>query len=315
MQKSSVGKNRMADTFPKFPKFKKLELEDQSYLESFTNLFPPYSDFDFVNLSSWHGDGEVGVSFLHKNLVLSFPDYLNNQSRFTFLGNNDPDRTVEDILSYLKSEFLDQKLMYVPEVCLEGLDMSKFLVEIDFDNSDYVFDLYELSEYPGPSFAKKRQYAKSFVTKFTGGIEAGALDSNDPTIKDQLIKLYDHWSSTKSQNVEYPFLRKEKDAMIRFFNRSYDDVILFGVYVEGHLAAYSIYRLLPNNFAVCYFAKVNVNYFGLNEYLMKEGARFLLKEGATQLNYEEDMGIPGLRFSKNSFRPKDFLRKYTIQNK
>ena len=48
---------------PKFPEFKKLELNDKAVLHSVTALLPPYSDFNFTSLFSWNvndAGGEKG---------------------------------------------------------------------------------------------------------------------------------------------------------------------------------------------------------------------------------------------------------------
>jgi hypothetical protein len=185
------------------------------------------------------------------------------------------------------------------------------VVEIDFDNSDYVYSLTQLSFYREHQYAKKRQFANIFLNR-NPNAEIKILDILNPEVQSELLIVYDDWSKNKNDN-ENIYLKNERLAIHRLMNYGLNNIICVGVFVNLKLAAFSIFRKLPNNYAICYFSKVNVNYYGLNEFLMKVSANKLILEDCEWLNYEEDMGIPGLRFSKNSFRPTHFLRKYTIK--
>ena len=190
--------------------------------------------------------------------------------------------------------------------------MEEYIIEIDFDNSDYVYNLNELSFYSDHRYAKKRQFANIFLNR-NSNIEVKLLDLRDPNVQSEVLILYDVWSGNKNGNGENSYFHKEHHAIHRLMSYELDNLLCVGVFVNMQLIGYSIFRKLPDHYAICYFSKININYQGLNEFLMKMSASKLILENCEWLNYEEDMGLPGLRFSKNSFRPSHFLRKYTIK--
>lgn len=295
-----------------FPIFKTLEIKDKNTIESFTRHFDPYGDFDFANMWSWHTDGEVKFSFLNENLVLVLPEYYSNKPSYTFIGTQQVDETVKTLFLWLDSQNQQLKLNVIPEVVLRNISMEKFLIEIDFDNSDYVYDLEALSNYSGSLYAKKRKALASFLKKWPD-VSTKQLDIRNHAHLSELTQLAKIWMENKNQKNDNKHYLKENSALEKFLATDFNDALCLGVYNKNQLIGFSIFRLLHNNYATCYFSKIDVNYIGANEYLMNQTGKLLLQGGYKYLNYEEDLGLPGLRFSKNSFRPSHFLRKYSIR--
>lgn len=298
---------------PRFPNFKKLELSDKIEIELLASKYSPYSDFDFVNLFCWYGGENISWSILNDNLVISFNRGKEKRFTYSFLGEYKVNQTAKILLNHLESlGYNNPFLSYIPEISLNGLSMEDFLIEIDFDNSDYIYNINELAFYSDHRYSKKRQLANSFTHKY-GNYQVKILDLYDLSIQNELLILYDAWSLKKNHNMAGTYINQERDSIHRFLNNKFDKTLCVGVFVNLNLVAYSIFRILNNGFAICYFAKVNTDFIGLNEFLMKMSASKLLLQNCNWLNYQEDMGIEGLRFSKNSFRPSHFLRKYTIK--
>ncbi|MCA1638525.1 MAG: hypothetical protein LC768_09365, partial [Acidobacteria bacterium] len=61
---------------PSFPHFRNLRADDKEAVESFTNQFPPYSDFNFTSLWCWNVSEKIQVSQLYGNLIVRFTDYV-----------------------------------------------------------------------------------------------------------------------------------------------------------------------------------------------------------------------------------------------
>ena len=78
------------------------------------------------------------------------------------------------------------------------------------------------------------------------------------------------------------------------------------------MIAYSIYELLPNNYAIGHFEKALKGHAGLYDYLKHSTALDLRKQGVTHINYEQDLGIENLRYSKMLLHPETFLKKFTV---
>ncbi len=298
---------------PNFPEFKKLELSDQSEIEQFAISYDPYSDFNFGGLWSWDTQDIVEISVLNKNLVLKINDHFSDQISYTYLGNNRSNETVKELFNLCVQEGIKPELNLVPEISLDGLDFSQFMIEIDLNNCDYIYEISELASYEGNKFSSKRKIANSFTRKFPN-VEVRILDMQEDDIKRDILQLNDSWSENKSKGDEYFFLHKEGQAIKRFLDADFNNSLTVGVYVENKLVGFSIYNLHRDDFAICHFAKADIKYAGIYEYMMRECCSILKQRGFKKMNYEEDLGLPGLRYSKNSFKPIGFLRKYKIKS-
>jgi hypothetical protein len=85
-----------------------------------------------------------------------------------------------------------------------------------------------------------------------------------------------------------------------------------GIYVDRVMVAFHIYELVGRGWAVGHFTKAVREPAGASLYGWLEVARSLRLAGVHTLNYEQDLGIPGLRDFKRRLRPIGFLRKFSI---
>ena len=86
------------------------------------------------------------------------------------------------------------------------------------------------------------------------------------------------------------------------------------IYIDDILVGFCIYELLDNGWAISHFGKCDNTFLNLYEYMMISVLRELNSRNYTFLNYEQDLGLPGLRASKSSSIPTKFLYKYTISS-
>src|SRR6185369_9800822 len=95
---------------PKFPEFKKLELSDKADIEAITNKYPPYSDFNFTSMWCWDTRGEMMVSELNNNLVVKFADYITGEPFYSFIGTNDTNDTVRQLIGLATTQGIKPRL-------------------------------------------------------------------------------------------------------------------------------------------------------------------------------------------------------------
>lgn len=300
---------------PNFPNFKKLELVDKEEIENISSLYEPYSDFDFTSLWSWNILDQFQIAILNGNLVLVLTDHFTEEQYLTFLGDKQVNETVQTILSYLvTNESYASKLRLVPEVVLKQIDFSKFIIEIDINNYDYIYDLSELASYEGPKYSEKRKLANKFIKNHPQA-DIITLNLKDPGIREQVLNLSKQWVIQKSSHVDNTInFDKELLAIQRFLDCDFDSAFAVGVSDKNEILGFEIFTLLKNNYAISHFSKIRPNHPGVYEFLASGYSKKLLEKDILRLNAEEDLGLPGLRFSKNSFRPISFLRKYTISS-
>ena len=83
-------------------------------------------------------------------------------------------------------------------------------------------------------------------------------------------------------------------------------------YVDGEPAAYSLGE--PINQGKCFvvqFEKAIGNYKGIYQFINRSFAS-MIDTKYRYINREQDLGDPGLRQAKMSYRPDNFVKKYKI---
>lgn len=297
---------------PTFPKFKKIELSDRTHIESHTSKHSPYSDFNFTNLWAWDVTEARMVSELNGNLVVLFTDYITCEPGLSFIGNNCIASTVRTLIDYSICADVASVLRYIPEESVKGVMSENFRVEEDERNYDYVFSVLELANMEGKKFKQKRR----LVSKFLGNhphAQFLKLDFNDKNTHKQITStLYKWWHNKKITDKKYE-LEHEELAINRLLDTAEQhNLILTGVLLEGEMIAFSIDEILPNKNALSHFIKADLAYKGIYEFLNREISRYLMDQGVEFWNWEQDLGIEGLRQAKKSYRPAKYFKKYKV---
>ncbi len=296
---------------PEFPQFKSLELTDKEEIEQITSKYPPYSDFNFVSMWSWDVKGEMRISTLHGNLVVLFTDYLSGIPFYSFIGSNRVNETTEELLQLSKKEGLEVKLRLITEESVKEMDHLKFSPEEDRDDFDYIYNVENLIKMSGGKFETKRRHFKFFKKTFQH--EVKILDLNSSSIKDEFMDLFKDWAEDKGRTSS-EYFKNELAALSRFLSSTETiDFFAIGIYVENRLISASITENTHSVYNIGHFQKsLTSSYKGLNDYLINELAKMLNERKIQYMNCEQDLGIPGLRESKESYLPCAFLKKYSV---
>ncbi len=298
---------------PKFPEFKKLELSDRVEIEKFTSKFDPYSDFNFVEMWSWDLENQVEISLLNDNLVICPNDIFSDTYSLSYLGNNNLTDTLDKLFEYLAKKGEGESILkFVPEISLRGIDLDKYLIEIDIPNCDYVYEVSRLENFSGSIYAKKRNKAHFFLKNYPM-IETRYLDINNEAHVSDILKLNNGWVENRLKSDAEFDIKGEPLALDRFLMANFTDVICVALYHDNQIIAYSIFTVHKPDYAISHFTKASTVYKGIYEYLLQICSVELSKKEICYLNYLEDMGLPGLRAAKNAYRPIKFLRKYSIR--
>lgn len=296
---------------PTFPEFKKLELSDRTEVEKITKRFQPYSDFNFISMWSWDVKKEMGLSVLNDNLVVRFSEYLTGEPFYSFLGTQKVDETAERIINLSTQSGLSPDLSLVPELAVSYFDVKKFSVSEQRDQFDYIFDLRIISELKGSKFSNKRNLINKITSE--GKIRSEKLNLHDPEIRFNIKKLNLEWLEQKKKRDPYFEIKNELIATDKFLeSEMFENVVALGVFMETKMVGYTISEILSNGYAMSHFTKADFSKRGVYEYIMQENAKLLQKEGVEWLNYEQDLGLPGLKESKEGFSTGIFLKQYKV---
>jgi hypothetical protein len=296
---------------PLFPEFAPLSRRHGFAIGNYARQFAPYSDYTFLSLWSWDVFNQIELSSLNGNLVVRFTDYLAGDKFLSFLGNRKTGETLEAVFELLDSrpDHL-KKLRLIPESSIDSVTLpSDYQVAEDADNHDYIYSVDEWSLFPGKKFGRLRQKMQHFISAHE--CRDCALDFDDAAVWREIRSLCQKWKSQKSEKRD---VLNDIAALNRLSelggNKSLCGV---GLYVDRELAAYCIAELVHDRFACGLFEHVDTTYAGITPYLRNRLALHLKEKGCDWLNFQQDLGLDGLRTCKRRYRPAYFLRKFVIE--
>ncbi len=297
---------------PEFPKFKKLELSDKKGIEKFTSKFPHYSDFNFVSIWCWNIKDQTLISQFNNNLIVRFTDYITNKPFYSFLGDEKENETVEKMLDVFGKEGSDQVLRLISEEIGHKLSKSHFNLLPDKDSNDYIYSASHLSDmhnWPNHNLSRN---IKNFLKLHPNHVIKQCKIQNTP--KNECVEVFKKWAENK--NIGHYSKLNEYIALERIFDLKYDNIYTILVYINNHLVGFDIYEILSSDYAISHFAKADsTHHFAINNILNWEEAKTLHEKGIKFINWEQDLGILGLRKSKEKHKPSFLFKKLIISKK
>lgn len=297
---------------PEFPQFKKLELKDREAVEGFTSKFPPYSDFNFVSMWSWDIKGEMEISQLNNNLVVRFTDYLTGKPFFSFLGDFKVKDTITKLVNFSKKNYKKNLLKLVPLDLTKEISDEEFHITPDKDSYDYIYSvehLANMNKWPQHASGKNvRSFTKSCIN-YT--VKHTPVKESDKTI---YMNMFEKWVENKEINDCSDL--NERKALERIFETKFENLNIVSLHINDFLVGFTIYEILSQDYAISHFAKADTKYHkSVSDLLNWEEAKILHSKGVKYFNWEQDLGIPGLRKSKEKYKPVFHLKKVTLTHK
>jgi len=289
-----------------FPNFSKLEISQKAEIEQITKRYDPYSDFNFTSLFCWNTNGSTEVSLLNENLVIKMPDYISGKPVYSILGNNEVNKSIEDLLS------ITPVIKLVPEVVISHLKQSGTLrVEEDRDNYDYVYKLSGLSALEGRTFKWKRKRLNKLERIYENRLNFESFTKDLSLHRKRLISIFDNWADQNSKNAEEIEAERQALGNIIQLNKTTENIILNILSIDGKDIGLSINELhFPTS--TCHFQKSLKDIVNIDILLTNYTAKLLVRKKSEYINWEQDLGIEGLRKFKQSYQPIKLLKKYNI---
>lgn len=293
-----------------FPQFEPLGSEHKQLIESYAAKFPPYSDFNFTSLYCYNTTGSVGICTLNDNLVVRFSDYITRKLFYAFLGDTKTSETAHALLERARQEGSEPELKLIPTSSLSGLHPDQFHIAEDEDNFDYILPVSKLKTYAGNQLGGKRNFVNRFKKNYRW--ERGMLRLDDPTDQKAIMDMFDAWAHRKGSSPSDA--ENERIAIERSFHLAgHPGILVPALFIEGKLAGFAIVETVGDGHAILHFEKADDDaYVGIYQMMMMETANVLSDLGCTAINYEQDLGIPGLKKAKKSYAPSHHLKKHRV---
>lgn len=294
-----------------------IEVNEHDYAEYISN-YPRYSDFNYTSVYSWAGD-TAALSHLNGNLVLWMEGYHDSKKSLSLLGESNIDATLKIMLQYAKhNEELNSDLMLIPEVVASKITDPAVLVKEDRDNHDYLLSTHKYVSLDGHDFAGLRRKVSIFEREYEGRHSVELMDLKDAQNKLDLIRIAQRWAEQGTEGTEGA---DEEIAAIERLLAHVDEmgaesnIYCLGLVIDKVCEGFCIFErdeFEPSE-ATLHFIKANIECKGASSFMLVEALRASkLQFNVENMNFEQDMGIFGLRESKMHARPCGFLKKYII---
>lgn len=297
-----------------FPNFSKLDMGLKNSYNQLYAQYPPYSDFSFGNLVIWLNQfQDLKISLLHDNIVIRCRNlFEDGKEIISILGDNRIDESLDALFSYLKSAGLPPHLDMVPEIVIKSLkDASQYKVQLERDNSNYILSTSLLASLEGSAYGRLRRQMRRFEELHKNNYVIKEIDLTDPQEVQKIVNNIHLWDKIYTHNDQ-----ERQESIVINTSLLYAKELGFrnlSLFVDGKVQAITLYQKIPQKqYVIGNHTKANYKYRNAFNFLIHHLALRLNDEGIEFINFEQDLGLSGLREHKLGLRPISFLEHYSV---
>jgi len=301
---------------------KEINLEDQAFFNSYFQKYPPQtSEFTFTNLYMWRNF--YGFVFMEwkDHLLLFSRDIFKvkkipasgNKESFYFFPPIGPNPA--DVIISLFKDIKDVEFHRVPEQTVENvrnhIKFSSLNIDImeDRDNWDYVYEIEDLKNLPGNRYRQNRRWLNKFLENYEYDFKV--LTETEVAL---CKKLQLEWCVLRQCEDDEELKEEEQaiyDALDNFSTLGFQGALIC---VDDKCAAYTFGEMLNPETLVIHVEKAHMDYEGAYQAI---GNLFLKNtiKNVIYVNREQDLGVPGLRRAKESYKPIRMEQKSILYQK
>lgn len=290
--------------------FKELLIEDYPFIQQYREDMS-ISDMSFTQLFAWQNRFQNRYKIINGYLCILYIRNNGEYSCYAPLGNYEKDSYNETLLE-LKKEFdkmgIPFRFDFVPEdwlVRFGRLDGYQAFMNCNDNFSDYLYKAEDFLNLKGKANGQKRYLVNYFKKHYSYEYQRLTKDN----LSDG-CKVVEQWCF--GRDCRQCYWGCEKIAIFRIL-KEWASFYCKGalVYVNGEPKAFMVGEQIRHDVVVSHFQKADKEIKGLYAFISNQ---FYLREypEVRYINLQEDMGIPGLRETKASYRPCRMIRKYTV---
>jgi hypothetical protein len=293
-------------SIPQFPDFEHVSEDNIAEIKDVLKARPPeISDLSSGNIWGYRNTLNYRVSRLDGGIVILSKSV---ESPFFLppIGAPEPVATMTKCLDYLKENYGKGVVSSVPEGLASDTAANGIRTEEKRDDADYVFRTSDLAKMKGDKYQSKRNFANFFVKTYKYSYE-----ELDAECLKECLELQEKWCDVK-RCILFKSLEAENRAIYEMLN-NFNMLGLFGavIRIDGKLQAFSIAERLNPSTAVVHVQKANIEFRGIYQALNRLFCSQTVKDYEYE-NWEQDIGNPGLRKAKLSYKPYRLLMKYDL---
>lgn len=283
--------------------FKKIEIGDAPKIQDFTYDNSILAcEKNVVNLIVWQR--AYNNMYAIKDGMLFLKSGKEKSQSFGLPICDDLKKGLEMIFDYTSPELPrfwvqnDSKIEEFKEILGESYDISPVR-----DAFDYIYLREDLVNLSGKKYHGKRNHISAFKKQFNWRFEAITQDN-----KDEVLDCAEKWYGENADRMdEYMAIEMEGIKTI-LENMSVLKAQGGAIYVDDQVVAFTLGSPINDNIFDIHIEKALKDYATAYTVINNEFAKTL--DGYKYINREDDMGLPGLRKAKLSYKPEILLQKY-----
>jgi hypothetical protein len=175
--------------------------------------------------------------------------------------------------------------------------------------AEYIFRTEDIAEYRGHERAKKRQEANRFRKLYGAGTRIEPIGEHNLDAVAAYEDAWFHANLGRHMDSHHPLEAEHDKIMLELQHFEALDLEGIVMYIDDTAAGYAYGQLLPGGAFDVIVLKGTLSYRFIWRAMLQEIAKFVV-DRAPLLNLEEDLGMPGLRQSKEGYGPCALLYKY-----
>jgi len=294
----------------------RITIEERPILEEYLRGFEyGTSGLSFTSLYMWRDINEFCWQIIGDYLCIAGVSYLEEDKNEPFLfppltrtGTYDPKSlniTIREAKKIFESKGYIFSIRLMPFHMMDILEAAcpgELRFFDDRPNYDYIYRAQDLIELKGREYHSKKNHLNYFLNHYK--YEYVSMTS---AMADQAMQFIREFNERKQvPEYEMGLLRLEERAMEDVFRNLEAVGYLSGaVLIDGKIEALSIGGKINRNTVTVHVEKANTNYRGLYQLINNEFCKHVAAgiPNIKYINREEDMGLPGLRKAKLSYKP------------
>ena len=266
----------------------------------------PISEFTFTNLFMWRHAFNIKYAVVNDFLCI-FSKY-GQSPPFTLMpvGDGDLSSVINTLISYFEQQGHRLIIKSLTKDMIRELEKyfpGRFEFKRDRNIDDYVYLSSDLIHLKGRKFSSKRNH----INRFLENHQYVYLPIT-PEITDECIRVAEEWCKKKNCEDDQS-LQSEQRAIVEALT-NFEALQLKGgaIKVNEKIIAFTFGEQFTDDMAVVHVEKadpdIQGSYAMINQQFCEHEWR-----NVKYINREEDMGIPGLRKAKRSYRPVKMMEK------
>lgn len=291
----------------------RITIEERPVLEAYLRGYEyGTSGLSFTSLYMWRNINNFSWQIIGDYLCIAGLSHLELDKEEPFLfppltrtGTYDPvalNHTIQEARKIFQSRGYQFSIRLMPFQMMDILEEAcpgKFRFFDDRPNYDYLYRKQDLIELKGREYHSKKNHLNYFLSHYS--FQYVALTSG---MTDEAMKFIREFNERKNlPEHEMELLKMEERAMVDVFrNLEAVGYLAAAILIDDKIEALCIGGTLNRNTITVHVEKANIAYRGLYQLINNEFCKHV-GSNVKYINREEDMGIPGLRKAKLSYKP------------